>query len=434
MLNSELLRHPKGLYFLAFTEMWEKFSYFGMRSLLVYYMTKHLVLSQSQASLIYGFYTGLVYFVPIVGGVLGDRFWGRQNSIIIGSILMIMGHFLMMLNALFYFALIFLVLGSGIFIPNISPQISSLYQAGDHRRSRAFNIVYLGVNIGATFSPLICGTVGEIYGWHYGFGIAGIGMVIGLIAYLYGRRHLPNRETVQKKSFSCCVCENNKTEKSKNDKQENSTIKKKLIGFLILVILGVLFRAVYNQQGNTLALWVDSYTNRYILGWEMPASWFQAFNPFMVILFTPVIIQFWNWQEKHKGEPSNIIKMGLGCIMLGISFLLLVPAASIFSAFGEVGVLWPIACIFVLTVGEVYFCPVAVSLITKNAPAKMGSIMVALWYQSYFLGNCLSGFIGRFFELVPKELFFLMLSITALIAGLGMFVLDRFFKSGINYL
>jgi POT family proton-dependent oligopeptide transporter len=186
-----LFGHPPGLFVLFFTEMWERFSYYGMRALLVYYMTKHLLMPQGQASHIYGLYCGLVYFTPLLGGLLADRRWGQHRCVVLGGALMAVGHFLMAFEALFYPALLFLILGNGCFKPNISAQVGGLYGEGDPRRDRAFSLFYVGINLGAFIAPLVCGTLGELWGWHYGFAAAGVGMLLGLVIYLLGQKHLP---------------------------------------------------------------------------------------------------------------------------------------------------------------------------------------------------------------------------------------------------
>src|SRR5574342_649285 len=192
-------RHPAGLYVLFFTEMWERFSYYGMRSLLVYYMIKHLQFTQERSSQIYGLYTGFVYFTPLFGGMLADRLLGQRRTVVLGGVLMAIGHFLMAVESLFYPALIFLILGNGAFKPNISTQVGALYPVGDHRRDRAFSVFYMGINLGAFFSPLVCGTLGEKLGYHWGFAAAGVGMVIGLLVYLSGQKHLAPDLIMQKK-------------------------------------------------------------------------------------------------------------------------------------------------------------------------------------------------------------------------------------------
>jgi POT family proton-dependent oligopeptide transporter len=420
----KILDHPKGLYFLFFTEMFEKFSFFGMRSLLVFYMTKRLLFEQAYASNVYGFYTGLIYFTPFVGGILSDRFLGRHASIIVGGILMSVGYFFMMYDILFYPALLLLILGSGAISPNIILQVHALYKPSDYRHDNAFSIFYLGINLGAIFSPLICGTLGELYGWSYGFGAAGVGMVIGLVTYITGQKYLQINGYIPKPVLNNEASGKFISETS-NDYKKLTSTKNKVIGLAVLIIFGILFRAVYGQQGNTLAIWVDTYTNRHILGWEIPASWFQSFNPLMVVLFTPLVTQLWAWQAEHSCNTSHIMKMAIGCIMTGISFLPLIPAVYIAQKQGQAHILFPTSYIFILTVGELYVCPIALLLVAKIAPAKIASMVVGLWYMSYFAGNCLSGFLGGFWEKIPKDQFFLGMFFIALMAGVGLISISK---------
>ncbi len=401
--------HPKGLYFLFFTEMWERFSYYGMRALLVYYMIQHLLFTQEQASRIYGLYTGFVYFTPFFGGLLADRVLGQRRTVIVGAVLMAVGHFLMVLESMFFPALLFLILGNGAFKPNISTQVGALYPQADHRRDRAFTIFYLGINLGAFFSPLVCGTLGEVYGWHYGFSAAGVGMVAGLVIYLAGQKHLaPDYVT---KRASGAVPE--RVALSGEDRN-------KIVGLVVLMMFTIIFWGVYEQQGNTLALWAAEDTNRHVLGWEMPASWFQSFNPAMIILFTPLLNSFWSWQAKRNSEPSSVAKMAIGCMLLGSSFVVMIFAAHVSGEHQSVSMWWLTACVGILTIGELFLSPVGLSLVTKLAPARMVSMLMGMWFLSSFAGNYLSGYLGTFWEKMSKQEFFAILSLLAFGAGFGM--------------
>ncbi|MGH6739601.1 MAG: peptide MFS transporter, partial [Bradyrhizobium sp.] len=302
----DLFGHPRALAFLFATEMWERFSYYGMRALLVLYMVKYLLLLpaagsvvglaafrsalemvfgpldlQPLASQIYGFYTGLVYLTPILGGLLADRVLGQRRTVILGASLMAIGHFMMAFEPLFLFALGVLILGNGAFKPNISTQVGALYPPGDHRRDRAFSIFYVGINLGAFLAPLICGTLGEEFGWHYGFAAAGVGMTTGLIIYLCATPILP------KAAFA----------KRSNARQPLDAAAWRSIAALLFLFVPVsLFWGVYEQQGNTIVLWASDYTNRNLLGWNIPVTWFQALNPFMIFAFTPFIVSLWRRQ------------------------------------------------------------------------------------------------------------------------------------------
>src|SRR6478736_10245464 len=299
--EADFLGHPRGLTFLFTTEMWERFSYYGMRALLVLYMEKYLLLPghgdvaglstlrgvlesmfgplgpQPFASQIYGLYTGFVYLTPVFGGWLADHVLGQRRTVIIGATLMAIGHFMMASERLFLLALIVLVLGNGAFKPNISTQVGALYPPGDPRRDRAFSIFYVGINLGAFLAPLVCGTLGERVGWHYGFAAAGVGMLIGLATYLYASPKLPPDRLFTQRG---------------REKRPLSPDERRAIGAIAILFVPVtLFWATYEQQGNTIALWAEDYTNRtFDLGFwrgEIPAEWFQSFNPFLIFAFTP---------------------------------------------------------------------------------------------------------------------------------------------------
>src|SRR5437867_2786998 len=286
--------HPKGLFVLFFTEMWERFSYYGMRSLLVLYMVNHLFIhpdvgqrvlgftaikgilesvfghldAQPLSSQIYGLYTGFVYFTPFFGGLLADRVLGQRKTVVLGGILMAIGHFLMASEHLFFVALLFLIMGNGAFKPNISTQVGLLYPRGDSRRDGAFTIFYMGINLGAFFSPLVCGTLGQKVGWHYGFAAAGVGMVVGLCLYLWGNKHLAPDVLAQRRAVQAT-----------RPKETMTANEWRRVAVLLAVCtLNIVFWGVYEQQGNTMQLWADQNTNWRFWGWEMPSTWYQAFN------------------------------------------------------------------------------------------------------------------------------------------------------------
>lgn len=402
--------------------MWERFSYYGMRSLLVYYMIKHLRFSQEQSSHIYGLYTGFVYFTPLFGGLLADRFLGQRRTVILGAALMAAGHFLMAFESLFYPALIFLILGNGAFKPNISTQVGALYPPGDHRRDRAFSIFYMGINLGAFFSPLVCGTLGEKVGFHWGFAAAGIGMATGLVVYLSGQKHLAPDLVTQKKASG----------RQKSSEPMTRDDRLKIFAIFVMMTLCIVFWSVYEQQGNTMALWADANTDRVILGWEMPASWFQSFNPLMIFVFVPLLNMVWARQDRQGKEPSSIAKMGIGCLLLAAAFLILIPPARGLAVHPKAGLWWLTACTFVLTIGEVYLSPIGLSLVTKIAPARIVSMMMGVWFLSSFFGNYLSGYLGTFWEKMPRENFFLLMSGLAFAAGLAFFALLKPLKKAIQ--
>ena len=304
--------------------------------------------TQPLASQIYGFYTGLVYFTPIFGGLLADRVLGQRRTVIIGATLMAIGHFMMAFEQLFLFALGLLILGNGAFKPNISTQVGTLYPPGDRRRDRAFSIFYVGINLGAFLAPLICGTLGEEVGWHYGFAAAGVGMTLGLIIYLLGHHIYPKMRVIKRAPLQQPL---------------DRAAWQSIVALLLLFAPVSLFWATYEQQGNTIALWADQFTDRHFFGGEIPVTWFQAFNPFMIFAFTPLIVAFWRWQGQR--EHSTITKLAIGCLLNALAYLVMVAAAWNAGG-GKASWLWLLAYFVVITVGEIYLSPTSLSLVTQD--------------------------------------------------------------------
>jgi proton-dependent oligopeptide transporter, POT family len=424
--------HPRALTYLFATEMWERFSYYGMRALLVLYMIKYLLdpqragqvlglapfrhalefvfgplAPQPFASQIYGCYTGLVYLTPILGGLLADRVLGQRRTVIIGATLMAIGHFMMAFEHLFLFALGFLILGNGAFKPNISTQVGALYVPGDRRRDRAFSIFYVGINLGAFLAPLVCGTLGEELGWHYGFAAAGVGMTAGLVIYLLAAPSLP------KDSFA-------KREMAPGPLGREAWLS---IGAIMALMLPVsLFWGIYEQQGNTIVLWASELTDRHVFGFDIPVTWFQALNPFMIFIFTPFIVSL--WRRQGVNEPSTVAKMAIGCFLAAAAYLVLVAAA--WHANGaQASWLWLFGYFFILTVGELYLSPVGLSLVSKVAPHHLLSMMMGVWLATSFIGGFLAGYLGTFWSILAKTDFFLMLAVISAAAGLMIMLLIR---------
>ncbi len=417
--SGEFLGHPKGLFVLFFTEMWERFSYYGMRSLLVYYMMKHLSFNQEQASHVYGLYTGFVYFTPLFGGALADRILGQYRTVLVGAVLMSAGHFMMAWESLFFPALFTLILGNGAFKPNISTQVGNLYAPGDHRRDSAFSIFYVGINLGAFFSPLVCGALGELYGWHYGFSAAGVGMLVGLLIYYCGRGLLPRDSFNPKGAAAHHITD-----------EERASERKSILTLAAVGLITVAFWAVYEQQGNTLALWVDAYTDRRILGWVFPASWFQSLNPALIFILTPLLTRFWRSEAEQAKEPASVTKMAIGCLLLGAGFLIMVfPAAFIIPTGDRAGISWLIAFTTIITLGELYLSPVGLSFVTKTAPPRLVSMMMGMWLSAAFFGNYLAGYLGSFWEKIPKDVFFLTMVGIAFIASACLFLIGKILKA-----
>lgn len=415
--------HPRGLYVLFATEMWERFSYYGMRAILVYYMTKSLMFEQDKSSQIYGLYSGFCYLTPFFGGLIADRWLGQRKSVFIGGILMAIAQFTLMHENLFFLGLVLLILGNGFFKPNISTQVGGLYEQGDHRRDRAFSIFYVGINLGALLGSIICGSLGEGVAWKWGFCAAGVGMVLGLIWYWFGQRHLAPDNVMRTKMGEVARVHPPLTKEDKN----------RIWGLIVICFFTIFFWAVYEQQGNTTALWADANTDRHIFGWEMPASWVQAFNPIMIFMFTPIILIYWRWQANRNKEASSLAKMAYGCIILGVSYLVIIPAARINASGVLVSLWWTVLNTFLLTIGELYLSPIGLSLVTKLAPARMVSMLMGIWFVSSFFGNYLSGFLGMFWNKMPKESFFIMMAMIAGGAGFAMLMILKPLKRAIGH-
>ena len=432
--SSDLFGHPRGLTYLFATEMWERFSYYGMRALLTLYMVKYLfqpghaesVIGYAQlkgayesllgplgvqpfASHIYGDYTALVYLTPILGGLLADRVLGQRRTVLLGASLMAVGHFMMASERLMLLALLVLILGNGAFKPNISTQVGLLYPPGDPRRDRAFSIFYVGINIGAFLSPLVCGTLAIAFGWHYGFAAAGIGMLIGLAIYLWGSPALPSDGFDRGQMEPSAPL--------------NAEERRRLGAIAILFVPVTLFWATHEQQGNTIALWAEDYTNRtFDLGFwrgEIPAEWFQSFNPFLIFAFTPFIVALWTWQSRRGREPTTVTKMAIGCFGVALANLVLVAAAAVAGAQanGAVSWLWLAGYFVIITVGELYLSPTGLSLVTKVAPVRYLSMTMGVWLATSFLGNFIAGWLGSFWTGMDKRDFFLMLAAIAAAAA-----------------
>lgn len=436
--SPDLFGHPRALGFLFATEMWERFSYYGMRALLVLYMVKYLLLPQQAgnvvglatfrsalefvfgplltqplASQIYGFYTGLVYLTPILGGLLADRVLGQRRMVVIGAGLMAVGHFLMAFETLFLLALTVLILGNGAFKPNISTQVGLLYPPGDRRRDRAFSIFYVGINLGAFLAPLVCGTLGEELGWHYGFAAAGIGMTIGLLIYLYAAPSLPPDHLEARRA-------------APQPKPLGRDDWRAIVALIVLMLPVSLFWATYEQQGNTISLWADQRTDRHVellfFAGDIPATWFQALNPFMIFAFTPFIVSFWRRQGAR--EPSTVAKMAIGCSLNAAAFLIMAVAAW-HAGTGQASWLWLLAFFTVITVGELYLSPTGLSLVTKVAPGHLISMMMGVWLSTSFIGGFLAGYLGTFWSRMATADFFLMLAVISALAALAIALLAR---------
>jgi proton-dependent oligopeptide transporter, POT family len=373
--------------------------------------------TQPFASHIYGLYTALVYLTPLIGGMLADRVLGQRRTVVLGASLMAIGHFMMAFEPLFLLALTVLIFGNGAFKPNISAQIGSLYAPGDPRRDRAYSIFYVGINLGAFLAPLVAGTLGETVGWHYGFGAAGVGMTIGLIVYLYAAPILPpdERDWV--------------ATSGKHHRPLDGSEWRSILALIALLLPTSLFWATYEQQGNTLPLWADDYTDRHInlLVWhgEIPVTWFQAFNPFMIFAFTPFVLMLWARQAARGSEPSTVTKMAVGCFGVTLANLIMLGAVWQSDGAPQASWLWLFAYFVVITLGELYLSPIGLSLVSKVSPGRVVSMMMGVWFLTSFFGNLIGGWLGSFWTVMDKSAFFLMIAGVAALAGLIILAFNR---------
>jgi proton-dependent oligopeptide transporter, POT family len=364
---------PRGLAILFLTEMWEIFSYYGMRTLLVYYMTKQLLIGQERASLIYGVYLATLYFTPIFGGLIADRWLGKRHAVIIGGGIMAAGHFMMTFEPLFYLALATIAFGNGLFLPSLPSQIDGLYRADDPRRGWAYNVYYVGINVGGFLAPLVCGVLGEVYGWHWGFGAAGVGMLLGLVIYILGGKYLPEQVRASKQTLAPT------TLKAPAGRYRSTFVLLFAVGLAVTV-----FRGAYEQYGNTLALWADVGIDRTIGPWTIPMTWFPSLDPLLVIMMTPLLLAHWSRRAQ--------------------------AGYALFYA--------------VFTLGELYILPTGLGLFARLAPIGYGATTVAAWFLVISSGALSSGIVGTLWGRISHAGFFAILTVISAIAAAMLFALD----------
>ena len=433
--TTDFLGHPKGLFVCFATEMWERFSYYGMRALLILYLTKHWEFTDATSYLIYGAYTSLVYIMPVFGGMLADQILGSKKAVTYGAILLVFGHLGMTVESneqIFYLSLALIVSGVGFLKPNISTMVGALYEEGDPRRDSGFTIFYMGINIGAFTATLLCGYLGEQVGWAYGFGAAGIGMLFGLIIFLWGQKYLeglaepPSNKYLQKMNgisyeswayisgiFMVLVTW---------FLVQNSQLVGQLLGgfgaiFIgawllyaifrcapderdrlivvgILILFSLIFWALFEQAGSSLNILTDRGVNRVIFGWEVPASMFQSLNAGFIFTIAPLFASLWIALAKRNMEPSTPIKFSIGIIFVGLGFLALVYGMR--SSEGlQTGVFWIILIYLLHTLGELCLSPVGLSSVTKLSPQRIVGFMMGMWFFASAAGNYVAGLIAR---------------------------------------
>jgi len=413
--------HPKGLYLLFAVEAWERFSYYGMRALLVLYMTKFLLFDTEKAGSVYGWYTGLVYMTPLIGGYLADRYFGARRCILAGGLLMALGQFALAVPSLpfFYAALGLLIVGNGFFKPNISTIVGKLYEPGDPRRDGGFTIFYMGINLGAFFSPLICGTLGELYGWQYGFASAGVGMLAGLLIYHFGAKKLLGDKGLRPVHIP----------KEQGGNQPLTREEKQRVAVIFILSFFVLFFwAAFEQAGSSLTLFADRSTDRMIpiINWEFPTSWFQAVNPLLIFILAPLFSKLWISLARSGREPLTPNKMAAGLGLLAIGFVVMIMAAALYEQTGSaVSILWLLVVYLLHTLGELCLSPVGLSMVTKLAPATFASLLMGCWFLSSALANLVGGIFAGNYDSMSLTTFFMIPTATAGVSALLLYLLSK---------
>ncbi|MBU6154538.1 MAG: peptide MFS transporter [Bdellovibrionales bacterium] len=485
--------HPKGLFVLFFAEMWERMSYYGMRALLVLYMTQYLFTDperferviglsalkqalesgygvalemQPYSSKIYGLYTGLVYLSPFFGGILADRVWGKKKSVYVGALLMAIGHFLMGFENLFIPALVFLIFGNGAFKPNISTQVGNLYKDGDAKKDGAFTLFYMGINLGAFYSPFLCRDLAlwicEITGktdpgaaWHLGFTFAGIGMLIGTLVYHFFRHDLPAETAIvepEEKHAGILF----KTVGAFTfmmvgfvgflmlptavqaviiglliaavlysiSRIKDSLDRSKVAALVILCVGTIAFWAIFEQQGNTLQLWADEKADWARFGLE--STTYQSFNPAFIFLFAPLLDRLWAIRERNGKRSSSVRKMAVGCFLAGGAFLSLMLGSKFITMDKSlINMAWLTLATFIFTLGELYLSPIGLSFVTKVAPARFLSMMMGMWFLSSFIGNYLAGSLGALYSQMSNDAFFSIFAVLGIVVGFFFLIAER---------
>lgn len=460
--QKELFGHPVGLYILFFTEMWERFSYYGMRAILVLYLVSAttggnagLGWTRSEALALYGWYTMLVYVASIPGGMIADKLLGQKKTVLVGGLILVAGHTILAVENMvaFYSGLVLIIIGVGMLKANISTMVGGLYKPGDIRRDKGFTIFYIGINLGALLSSLIVGYVGEEIGWHYGFGLAGIAMAFGLIVYWWGQRYLVNVGNLLSQS------ERNEGASLRNLFQDlfssplqlgisavlmvfsiywlifqsfaygllfvfltlvtgmmlmvykdltTKVMKDRYVVMILSFILVVVFWGAFEQAGGLMNIYAADKTDRMLsfslplIGNEVPATWFQSLNAMFIIIFGVIVANFWARRKLKNKEASSIFKMATGVIIMGLGFVFMAMAAKEYVPFQEKSAMyWLVLAYLLHTIGELCSSPVALSFITKLAPVKYASLMMGVYFAATGLGNKLAGVIGEFSQGEP---------------------------------
>ncbi|RQO60641.1 MFS transporter [Paucibacter sp. KBW04] len=443
------MRQPPGLKVIFFAEMWERFSYYGMRALLVLYLVNALGYTRENALALYGMYTGLVYLTPMIGGAIADKYLGKRRAAVIGGTVMMLGHFAMAFEPLMHVALGLLIVGNGFFKANTSSMVGDLYDGeSDPRRAGGYSIFYMGINLGAFLAPLVAGTLGEKMGWHYGFGAAGVGMGLGLIQLLWGQKLLgraglmPHQKPVGMSDLGLILGWTGasvalvygvigawsvvgpwygglptglrvglavafivglllaiaRPSKDSELPPMSSQDWGRVLGIVIVMVFVIAFWTGFEQAGGTMSLFADKQTDREFFGTVIPTTWFQSINPLTIVLLAPVFALLWTRLDQSRYALSDVAKQALGMIVLGLGFLVMTQAQSIADLNGKVGAQW-LALVYVIhTIGELMLSPVGLSMVSRIAPARLAALLMGVWFLSSAAANYLAGTLEHMLE------------------------------------
>lgn len=434
-MKGDIAGHPRGLGVLAGTELWERISFHGMQALLVLYMVEQLLLPghveriagfpalrgliesltgplsvQALASQIFGLYIGLIYFTPVLGGLVGDRLLGRRRAVALGALLMTAGHFAMAFDQSFLLALLLLILGAGCLRGNLASQVSALYAEGDRRRADGFQLYYVAINIGAFAAPIVTGLLGQIFGWHVAFGFAGLGMLAGLVIYLAGQHHLPADPPRAARASRPPLSPDE---------------RRRVIVLLGLVPVAALFWVAQSQVWNTYNIWVRDHLDLVVAGWTMPVAWLQSIDGLAPLVMMPLVLLLWRTQAAHGREPDDIVKMALGCLIFGAGTLWLAAAPLAAGADGKVPLLWAVGFHLISNLGWLYFTPITLALVARAAPAAVNGTMVGAFMLATFMGSVASGRLGGLYEVLTPARFWMLHAAIVGAGGIILLVLAR---------
>lgn len=418
--QKELFGHPVGLYILFFTELWERFSYYGMRALFTLFLVAETTgknpgfgWTNEEALSLYGWYTMLVYVSSIPGGWVADRLLGQRKTVMLGGVLLCIGHSILALNSetSFYIGCLFIILGVGCLKPNISSMVGGLYKPKDERRDLGFYIFYMGINIGGFIAPILCGWIGEKVNWHYGFGLAAIGMFVGQVVYIWGQKYLPHVGNL--------ISKNNAEDRALLDRPLTAVEKDRVKVLLISFVLIILFWAAFEQAGGLMNLYAKQKTDRDFFGlFVIPASVFQSVNSFFIITLATAVGAFWLRWRKKGHEASSLFKIAVGIIIMALGFGFMTAASVQYESNGSSAMYWLILAYLFHTIGELCSSPVSLSFITKLAPLKYASIIMGLYWAATGIGNKFAGMIGEASQDLGELEIFLGITIIWTLIGL----------------